>query len=259
MRLLAGRDFTERDTEKMPLVAIVNQAVVRRYFPDGNALQRKFGYGKPQIEIVGIVEDARVNSEREAAPPMAFYPLAQGTVYGGSVEVRLLGDAAASMREIREAVMRVDPNLPIDSIRTVREQVTGNLRQDRLIVWLASGFGTLALCLACFGIYGIMSYTVARRTNEIGIRMALGAPPGRVFLMAFRESLALLAVGLAAGVPLVLAASRAASKVVFGVDTSDPLTMVLAGLVVSVTAAMAAYIPARRASRVEAMVALKYE
>jgi predicted permease len=259
MRLLAGRDFTERDTEKMPLVAIVNQAVVRRYFPDGNALQRKFGYGKPQFEIVGIVEDARVNSEREAAPPMAFYPLAQGTVYGGSVEVRLAGDAAASIREIREAVMRVDPNLPIDSIRTVREQVNGNLRQDRLIVWLASGFGMLALGLACFGIYGIMSYTVARRTNEIGIRMALGSPPGRVFRMAFGESLVLLAVGLAAGIPLVLAASRPVSKVVFGVNTSDPLTLVLAALVVSVTAALAAYIPARRASRVEAMVALRYE
>jgi predicted permease len=259
MRLLAGRDFTDQDREKTPLVAIVNQAAVRRYFPDGHAMERKFGYGKPQIQIVGIVEDARVNSEREAARPMAFYPLAQGTVYGGSVEVRLAGDAASSIHEIREAVRRVDTNLPVDSVRTVRDQVTGNLRQDRLIVWLASGFGVLALGLACFGIYGIMSYTVARRTNEIGIRIALGAAPRRVFRMAFGESLVLLAGGLAAGAPLVLAASGPVSRVVFGVDTRDPLIFVLAALIVTATAALAAYIPARRASRVEAMVALRYE
>jgi predicted permease len=259
MRLLAGRDFTERDTEKTPLVAIVNQAAVRRYFQNGNAIGRRIGYGKPQVEIVGIVEDARVNSEHEPAPPMAFYPLDQGTVYGGSVEVRIAGDAEARIRELREALMRIDPNLPIDSIRTVRDQVTGNLRQDRLIVWLAVVFGALALGLACFGIYGIMSYTVARRTNEIGIRLALGAEPGNVFRRVFGESLVLLAAGLAAGMPLVLTASRPVSKILLGIDTGDPLVPVLAALVVTVAAALAAYVPARRASRVDALVALRYE
>jgi predicted permease len=259
MRLLAGREFTERDTEKTLLVAVVNQAAVRRYFQNGNALGRKFGYGSPQVEIVGIVEDARINSEREPAPPMAFYPLAQGTVYGGSVEVRIAGDAAARMREIREALTRVDPNLPIDSIRTVRDQVTGNLHQDRLIVWLATVFSALALGLACLGIYGIMSYTVARRTNEIGIRLALGAAPLQVSRRVFGESLVLLAAGLVAGVPLVLVASRGVSKILFGVDTGDPLIPAFAALVVTLIAALAAYVPARRASRVEAMVALRYE
>jgi predicted permease len=259
MRLLAGRDFTEQDRDKAPLVAIVNQAAVRRYFHDGNAIGRKFGYGKPSVEIVGIVADARINSEREPAPPMAFYPLAQGTVYGGCVEARVAGDAAARIRDIREAVMKADPNLPIDSIRTVRDQVSGNLRRDRLIVWLASVFGALALSLACFGIYGTMSYAVARRTNEIGIRMALGAVPECVFRLVFGESLALLGLGLIVGTPLVMAASRPASRVIIGVDVSDPLIPALAVLVVTLTTALAAYVPARRASRVDPMVALRYE
>jgi predicted permease len=259
MRLLSGRDFTERDTEKAPPVAIVNQAAARRYFPDGTAIGRRFGYGRANIEIVGIVADARVNSEREAARPMAFYPLAQGTVFGGCVEVRLAGDADARLRDIRQAVLKVDPKLPIDSIRTVRDQVNGNLRRDRLIVWLASLFGGLALALGCFGVYGTMSYAVARRTNEIGIRIALGAAPGRVFRVTFGESLTLLAVGLLAGAPLVIAAARPVSQVVVGVDVTDLRIPLLAILVVTAVAALAAYLPARRASRVDPMVALRYE
>ena len=259
MHLVAGRDFTDEDKEKAPLVAIVNQSAARRYFPNANVIGRKFGYGKPNVEIVGIVADARVNSEREPALPMAFYPLAQGTVYGGCVEVRIAGDAAAHVREIREAVMRVDPGLPIDSTRTVRDQVNGNLRRDRLVVWLAYAFGALALGLACFGIYGTMSYAVARRTNEIGIRMALGAVPGRVLRLVFGECLVLLGLGLVIGAPLVLAASRPVSRVVLGVDVSDPLIPALAMLVVTLSATLAAYVPARRASRVDPMVALRYE
>jgi len=259
MRLVAGRDFTDQDKDEAPLVAIVNQAAVRRYFPNGKVIGRQFGYGKPSIEIVGIAGDARVNSEREPAPPMAFYPLAQGTVYGGCVEVRIAGDAAARIREIREAVMRVDSKLPIDSIRTVRDQVNGNMRRDQLIVWLGYVFAALALGLACVGIYGTMAYAVARRTNEIGIRMALGAAPGRVFRLVFGEALTLLGLGLVIGTPLVLAASRSVSKVVLGVDTRDPQILVLAVTVVTATAALAAYVPARRASRVDPIVALKYE
>jgi predicted lysophospholipase L1 biosynthesis ABC-type transport system permease subunit len=258
MRLLAGRDFIELDRDKAPLVAIINQAGARRYF-SGNAIGRRFGYGKPNVEIVGIVADARFNSEREAPRPMAFYPLAQGTAYGGCVEVRTAGVAAARIREIHEAVMKVDPNLPIDSIRTVRDQVNGNLRRDRLIVWLASVFGTLALGLACFGIYGTMSYAVARRTNELGIRMALGAMPGRVFRLVFSEALGLLGLGLVIGLSLVLAVSHPVSRVVLGVDVRDPVMLAFAVLVVTLTAAFAAYVPARRASRVDPMVAFRYE
>lgn len=149
------------------------------------------------------------------------------------------GDAAARIREIRKTMMTVDPNSPIDSIRTVRDQVNWNLQRDRLIVWLASVFGALALGLACSGIYGTMSYAVARRVNEIGIHMALGAVPGRVFRLVFCESLALLALGLLTGAPLVLTASR--SRVVLGVDVGDPLIPAGAALVVTATAAFASY------------------
>lgn len=259
MRLLAGRDFTEHDRDKAPLVAIVNQSAARRYFAGANAIGRKFGYGQPSIEMVGIVADARVNSEREAAVPMAFYPLAQGTAYGGCVEVRMVGYASARIRDIREAVTKVDPSLPIDSIRTVRDQVNGNLRRDKLIVWLASVFGATALVLACFGIYGTMSYSVARRTNEIAVRMALGAMPGRVFRIVFGESVKLLGLGLLTGTPLMLAASHPASRMVLGIDVQDPLIPIGAAVVVTLTAALAAYIPAWRASRVDPMVALRYE
>src|SRR5262249_11465607 len=155
---------------------------------------QRFGWSKSQLEIVGVVADARINSARESAPPMAFFPLAAFTVYGGSLEVRVTGDPATRIREIRQAVMDVDRNLPIDSIPPVRQQVNGNFPQDPVVTWLASIFGALALALACFGIYGAMSYPVPRRTGEMGIRMALGATPPRVFTMVLSESLLLLGI-----------------------------------------------------------------
>jgi putative ABC transport system permease protein len=259
MRLLAGRDFTERDTAKSASVAIVNEAAVRRYFSNRNPIGQRFGWGKSQLEIVGIVADARVNSAREAAPPMAFYSLAQSTVYGGALEVRVVGDPPTRIREIREAVMNVDRNLPVDSIHTVRTQVDGNFRQDRVITWLAAIFGALALSLACFGIYGAMSYAVTRRTGEMGIRMALGASPPRVFAMVLSESIALLAIGLVAGAPLLFAAARLIASVVLGVDLRDPLIVCGSALVVALAAALAAYLPARRASSLDPVAALRSE
>jgi macrolide transport system ATP-binding/permease protein len=258
MRLLSGRDFTERDNGQTP-VAILNEAAVRRYFSARDPIGRRFGWGKAQAEIVGVVADARVNNAREAAPPMFFSPLAESTIYGGSLEVRVIGDPAARMREIREAVMNVDRNLPIDSIRTIRQQVSGDLRQDRVITWLAAIFGALALALACFGIYGAMSYVVTRRTGEMGIRKALGASPPRVFAMVLSESLMLLALGLLAGAPLLFASARLAATVVLGVDLRDPLIVCAAALAVAIAAAFAAYLPARRAALLDPVAALRAE
>ncbi len=234
-RLLAGRDFTARDTRDSPRVAIVNEAVARRYFPNGNAVGHRFGYGaRADTEIVGIVEDARVNSAREEPPPMAYYSIQQGTVYGGSLEVRVSGDAAARMSEIRKAMVGVDRSLPINRITALSEQVSGNLRQDRLIMWLTSTFGLLALGLGCFGLYGAMSYAVARRTGELGIRLALG-------------------------LPFVFVASRLAAGLLFGVTAGDPLLVGSAALVLAATAALTAFFPARRASRISPLAALRYE
>lgn len=262
MRLDAGRDFSDRDNEKAPLVAIVNEAFVRRYFPNGGELGRRIGYeGKLDTEIVGVVEDARVNSAREAPPVMVFYPLRQqrGTVYAESLEVRVTGDPASRIADIRRAVGAVDSQLPVDRVTALSDQVSGSLRQDRLIMWLTSIFGALALGLASFGMYGVMSYTVARRTAELGIRLALGAPQSRLFWTVLGESLGLAAAGLAVGLPCVLAAARAVSAILVGVKPYDPVLMCAAGGGLVAVAGLAAFLPARRASHVDPVVALRSE
>jgi len=263
MRLLSGRNFTDRDTKDSAGVAIVSEGVAHRYFPAGNAIGHRFGYtdtgAKTGTEIVGIVEEARVNSARDEPPLMAYYPIQQGTVYGGSLEVRVTGDAVARVPEIRKAVMGVDPNLPIVRITVLSEQVSGNLRQDRLIMWLTSGFGLLALGLGCFGLYGVMSYAVARRIGDLGIRLALGAAESGLFRMVFGESLALIGAGLALGLPCLFAISRLVSGILFDVRANDPVLMGLAALALSSTAALTAYFPARRASQISPVAALRYE
>jgi predicted lysophospholipase L1 biosynthesis ABC-type transport system permease subunit len=205
------------------------------------------------------VEDARVNSAREEAPLMAYYPIHQSTGYGGSLELRVDGDPVARMAEIRKAVTGVDRNLPIDRITALAEQVSGNLRQDRLIMWLTSTFGLLALALGCFGLYGVMSYAVARRMGELGIRLALGAPEFRLFRMVFGESLALIGVGLALGLPLVFAVSREVSGILYGVKANDPALVGVAALTLTATATLTAFFPARRASQISPITALRYE
>jgi predicted permease len=263
IRLLAGRSFTDRDTKDGAPVAIVSESVARRYFAYGNAIGHRFGYtdigAKTDTEIVGIVADARVNSAREEPPPMVYYPIQQGMVFGASLEVRVTGDPAARMAEIRQAVMNVDRNLPIIRITALSEKVSGNLRQDRLIMWLTSTFGLLALGLGCFGLYGVMSYAVARRIGELGIRLALGAAESRLFRMVFGESLALIAAGLALGLPCVFAVSRVVSGILFDVKANDPVLVGMAASALSATAALTAYFPARRASRISPMAALRYE
>ncbi|HEY3826590.1 MAG TPA: ABC transporter permease [Bryobacteraceae bacterium] len=263
MRLLEGRKFSERDTKDGVPVAIVSESVARRYFSSGKAIGRNFGYtdigAKVHTEIVGVVEDARVNSAREEPPLMIYYPIQQGIIYGGSLEVRVTGDPAARMAEIRQAVMSVDRNLPITRITALSEQVSGNLRQDRLIMWLTSTFGLLALGLGCFGLYGVMSYAVARRMGELGIRLALGAPEARLFRMVLGESLALIAAGVAFGLPFVFALSRAVSGILYGVRVNDPVLVGLAALSLVATAAFTAFFPALRAAQLRPVVALRYE
>ena len=259
MQLVEGRDFSELDTEKTPIVAIVNEAMVRRYFAGRSAIGQRFGSGKFDRQIIGVVRDSRVSSIQEAPVPMAYYFLGQGIPPAEAIEVRTAADPRWSAAEARKAAAEVDPNLPIRSVTTLSEQVTDNLREERLVAFLTFAFGGLALGLACFGLYGVMSYAVARRTSELGMRMALGASARQLLWSVLLESLALVGLGVAAGLPAAFAGSKFLSGMLYGLSPNDPLTISGATLILLAVALLAAFIPARRAMRVDPMAALRYE
>ncbi len=180
MRVLDGRELDAIDTERTTKVAVINQAMVRRYFANRSPVGERFGYRKPNIEIVGVVADARVTSVRDAAVPMAYYAMQQWKNYSENIDVRAIGYPRWIVGEVRKAVREADPNLPVKRVATIPDQIGANLNQERLVAYLTSAFGILSLALASVGLYGVMSYAVARRTAELGIRMALGAHPSQV-------------------------------------------------------------------------------
>ena len=260
--LAAGRGFTERDTKNAPLVAIINEAAARQYFPDGSALGRRFGQElteSGQIEIVGILRDAKYNNVREAVPPTMYRSYHQG--YAGSVtfEVRTAGDPLAAIPAVREAVRAVDPNVPIINVTTQQQEVENRFRQERLFAQAGTMFGGLALLVASVGLFGLMSYSVARRTHEIGIRMALGAERADVLRLVMRESMILVLAGVLFGLAAAIAASRPIAGLLFGLAPADPMTIAAAIVLMLLLSSAAAYLPARRAARVDPMVALRYE
>ena len=260
MRIVAGRDLVAADSADPIRVAVLNEAAVRRYFKGREAVGQRFGYGeKPDILIVGVVQDARVNTVREAILPMAFYPLRPMPGYIGSLDVRVSGDPHALVTSLRRAIAASDPKLPIDRIVSVSDQAGSTLSQERLISRLTTLLSVLALGLSCLGLYGLMSYAVKQRTAELGLRLALGAPRARVLWMVFRESLLLIAVGLAVGLPAVIAASRLVGTILFEVSPNDPATLALAMTVLLIVGAWAGYLPAWRASNVDPLTALKEE
>ena len=259
MRLIQGRPFDERDRENTPRVAIVNRTMAERYYGDRRAVGRHFGYGTPDVEIVGIVEDARVNRVQEAPRPMAFFPMAQEITAAQTLDVRAIGDLRSIVAEVRRAVIEVDNALPIGGVTLLSDQIAGGLRQERLTAALTSLFGILALGLASLGLFGVMSYTVSRRTTEFGIRMALGADRRRVLQSVVVEALAVVGWGLAAGLPAVLLASRLVSSLLFGVGPADPTALSISVILLVSVAVLASLVPAWRASRVDPMVALRCE
>jgi predicted permease len=260
--ILSGRGFGDRDSDTAPKVVMINQAAAKKYFANENPVGQRFGSSLEtagQLEVVGIVRDVKYDSVRDAAPPTMFVPYTQTRVGNAAFEVRTRSAPAAVTGAVREAVRQIDQNLPVMDVSTQIEQVEMRFQQEKFFAQAYTLFGIVALLLASLGLFGLMSYNVARRTNEIGIRMALGAQRGDVLRLVMRESMLLVVVGVAAGLALALFAGRFVATLLYGVPPTDVLALALAILVMLVVSAVAGYIPARRASRVDPMVALHYE
>jgi len=264
--LIAGRDFDDRDTLGSPKVAIVNEAFVKRFYGAGNPLGRTYrvdgpaGKPDPMYQIVGIVRNTKYYELREDFVPISFLPMAQDDDPGAGATYVLrtsapLGDA---FHGVKSVVAEVHPGIVIE-FHVLTAQLRESLLRDRLMATLAGSFGFLAAVLATLGLYGVIAYMVARRRNEIGVRIALGAGRARVIRLVLREAALLLVAGLAIGTGLALWAGQAASAMLFGLKAYDPATLAGAIALLAMVALIASYGPARRASRLEPMQALREE
>jgi predicted permease len=260
---LQGRDLTERDTLGAPLTAVVNETFANYFFKGENPLGRRFRFGRqdePLREIVGVVKDSKHGRLNEKTWRTIYLPLAQnGAQSGMNGYVRANIDPAALGALIRREVSKLDPNLPVTNIRTVDRQIDQLLAAERVVATLSAVFGLLATTLAAIGLYGVMAFLVARRTREIGIRLALGAERGDVLWLVLREVVSMTGIGLAAGIPLALAAGRLIESQLYGVKPYDALVLIGATLTLSIAAALAGYLPARRALAINPITALRYE
>ena len=267
MPLLRGREIEVRDTVAAPRIAVVNSTFAERYFKDQNPIGRTFTFdddtdGGATIEIVGVVGDIKSDDAREKPEATVYRPILQIPEQGAfscTIHIRTLSDPTPLTPQVRQMINQIDDKLPIFGVTTLNEQLRDNLNQERLIAQLVSFFGALALMLACIGLYGVMAHGVARRTSEIGIRMALGARGGNIAWMILRETLYLVLAGLVLGVPAALIGARLISTQLFGLSPTDPLTLIGAAIVLAMVAMLAGYLPARRASRINPLNALRYE
>jgi predicted permease len=261
--VVSGRSFGPQDTETSQRVAIINQALATKRFPHVDPVGKRFQTGDEKhewVQIVGICANTRYANLRDEGPPQFFMPYVQQAEVGGmTYAIRTPLTPGELMPALRRVVQQTDRDLPIIDIRTQQEQIDATMQQERMFAALTTGFGVLALALASVGIYGIMAYSVANRTNEIGIRLALGAQPGQVRGMILRESGWLASVGVVVGVGGALALTRLVKSMLYGVQPGDPATLVGGSLLLLGVALAASWIPARRAAAVQPMDALRHE
>lgn len=261
--LVQGRGFGPQDTKSSQKVAVVTESMAQKFFPTGSPIGKRFGINGREstetIEVIGVVKDAKYGSLKESFRPMAFYPYTQVPDVLGNLVVRFSGPSSAVVPQVRETIKEINRNLPVDDVVSLSDHIGRSLVQQKLIARLASFFGLLALLLACVGLYGVMSYGVARRTNEIGIRMALGAQNRSVLWLVLREALVLVGIGLVVGVLASLALTKTAASLLYELKPNDPLTIAMATIVLMMVALVAGYLPARRAARVDPMIALRDE
>jgi predicted permease len=264
IRLLAGREFTRADTLNAPKVAIVNQAFARKFNLGDNPLGKRFGQdrqnSKPHIEIVGLAQDAKYSDVKRVVPPQYFLPYRQGERLGyGYFYVRTALPPEQLLTSIPVLMKKLDSNLPVEDLKTMDVQIRENVFLDRLISTLSTAFALLATLLAAIGLYGVLAYTVAQRTREFGLRMALGADGGRVRGMVMGQVARMAIVGGVIGLAAAVAAGRLAKSLLFEMEGHDPVVLIAATVALGLVALGAGFIPALRASRIDPMNALRYE
>ncbi len=262
MNLVAGRTFTTRDNESAPHIAIVNEAFGRRFFPNDNLIGKRFSAGGPVTvkEIVGVVKDAKYNDLKEGTREMFYVPLLQTpTSPARSIQVRTVGPPRALIEQIRHVVREADSSIAITDNKTLAEQVDRTLVRERLLAHLSGFFGVAALLLACIGLYSVLAYHVILRTQEIGVRIALGSPAASVLWLVLHDALLMVGVGVALGVPAALAASKSIGSQLFGMAPTDPSTITVVVMILFGVAGLSCFLPARRAAGVDPIVALKSE
>jgi ABC-type antimicrobial peptide transport system permease subunit len=263
--LIAGRDFQSSDSINAPKVVIISESLARRYFPGVPSVGKLIGVGSqaPQFEVIGVAREARLVAIRHEAGPMLYVPVLQtATRRLNAIELRTIGDPRSVIASARQQILALNRRLLVD-VETVPQEIEGTLIEERMVSDLSAVFGLLALLLTSGGLYGLLSYSVTRRAKEIGIRTALGAQRGRIIAMVLRETLALVAIGLAIGIPLTLAAVRFAGPriagLLFGVKPTDPIAIVATVLPLVISAMIAGFFPALRAASVDQIAALRHE
>jgi len=278
--LLAGREFDDRDEGATPPSAdqdrndgfgngyrhvVVNESFAKKYFGERSPIGRHIGFGMnpgtpTPIEIVGVVRDSKYTGVRDEIPRQVFFPVYEDRTPGAIViYLRTTGDPSAAFAAAQRTVRELDTNIPVYNLRTLERQIDRSLLVERFIATLSTAFGVLATLLAVIGLYGVMAYTVARRTREIGVRMALGAVQGDVVWLVMREVLVLVGSGMALGLGAAWGLNRVVGNQLYGISATDPATIAGAIALLGVVAALAGYIPARRATRVNPVLALRYE
>jgi predicted permease len=261
--VIEGREFTDEDRPGTQPAAIVNQSLAKKLFGNADPVGQKVGFGRPpadsQFTVIGVVGDARVSDLRSPPPPVFYRPLEQDSLSVGGIEVRTSGEPLLIANEVHRALLTLDPQMPITEINSLSAAYESTLTTEQLLVRLTSIFGGLALALAAVGLYGVLSFRIARSTSEIGVRMALGATRTDILRMVMTQATRIFLLGSSSGAALAIIAGRLIHRLLFGVSSADALSLSLSILMLGMAGALAAFLPARRAASIDPLTALRAE